>query len=82
MITRLPKGKTNVKIYSGQDRTLILDEDFNKKETKEIRLYGLNGKDKFKVEGKPNNAILVRIIGGIDDDIYEVKRSAKIKVYD
>ena len=82
VITRLPKGKTNVKIYSGQDRTLILDEDFDKKETKEIRLYGLNGKDKFKVEGKPNNAILVRIIGGIDDDIYEVKRSAKVKVYD
>lgn len=82
VITRLPKGKTNVKIYSGQNRTLILDEDFDKKETKEIRLYGLNGKDKFKVEGKPNNAILVRIIGGIDDDMYEVKRSAKIKVYD
>ncbi|WP_312150386.1 metallophosphoesterase, partial [Empedobacter sp.] len=82
VITRLPKGKTNVKIYSGQDRTLILYEDFDKKETKEIRLYGLNGKDKFKVEGKPNNAILVRIIGGIDDDIYEVKRSAKVKVYD
>ncbi|HAR74577.1 MAG TPA: metallophosphoesterase, partial [Flavobacteriaceae bacterium] len=34
-ITRLPKGKTNVKIYSRQDRTLILDEDFDKKETKE-----------------------------------------------
>ena len=82
VITRLPKGKTNVKIYSGQNRTLILDEDFDKKETKEIRLYGLNGKDKFKVEGKPSNAILVRIIGGIDDDVYEVKRSAKVKVYD
>ena len=53
-----------------------------KSSSKEIRLYGLNGKDKFKVVGKPNNAILVRIIGGIDDDIYEVKRSAKVKVYD
>ncbi|MGV0830676.1 metallophosphoesterase [Empedobacter brevis] len=82
VVTRLPKGKTNIKIYSGKDHTLILDQDFDKKETKEIRLYGLNGKDKFTVEGKPSNAILVRIIGGIDDDYYEVKRSARVKVYD
>ncbi|UWX67633.1 metallophosphoesterase [Empedobacter stercoris] len=82
IITRLAKGKTAIKIYSGKEKTLIFDEEFDKKETKEIRLYGLNGKDKFRVEGKPSNAILTRIIGGIDDDDYEVKRAAKIKVYD
>ncbi len=80
IITRYPKGKTNIKIYSND--TLIFDEDFNKKETKEIRLYGLNGKDQFKVDGKPTQAILIRIIGGVDDDTYEVKRSSRIKIYD
>ncbi|MEG0188278.1 MAG: metallophosphoesterase, partial [Algoriella sp.] len=82
IVTRLPKGKTNIKIYSGKDSTLIFDEEFTKKETKEIRVYGLNGKDQFIVDGKPNHAILTRLIGGVDDDIYEVKRSSRIKVYD
>jgi hypothetical protein len=82
VVTRLPKGKSNIKIYSGQDKSLIFNEDFDKKTTKEIRLYGLNGKDVFKVDGKPNNAILVRMIGGVDDDVYEVKRSPRVKIYD
>lgn len=81
-ITRLPKGKTQVKIYSGDDRELIFEKEFNRKETKEIRLFGLNDMDKFVVEGKASQPILIRMIGGIDDDIYEVKRSKKIKVYD
>ncbi len=81
-ITRLPKGQTHVKIYSGKDRTVILDRVFDKKLTKEIRVYGLNDSDKFVVEGKPSNPIKVRLIGGIDDDIYEVKKNRNVKIYD
>jgi hypothetical protein len=82
LITRLPKGITNIKIFSGDDKELVLDRDFNKKETKEIRIYGLNDRDTFRVDGKGSSKILVRLIGGIDDDTYDIKSSKKIRVYD
>jgi len=82
IVTRKPKGKTHVLILSGENKEVILDHEFDKKLTKEIRIYGLNDSDTFKVDGKGTNPILVRLIGGIDDDVYEVKRSKKVKIYD
>lgn len=82
IITRLPKGKTQVKIFSGEERKLVLDRTFDKHLTKEIRIFGLNDSDKFVVEGKPHNPIKVRLIGGIDDDTYEVKKYRNVTVYD
>ena len=81
-ITRLPKGKTHIKIISKNTDEVLLDRTFDRKETKEIRLYGLNDTDTFVVDGKGSNPILLRLIGGIDDDVYEVKRSKNVRVYD
>lgn len=82
IVTRKLKGITNIKIYSGEEHELVLDRDFDRKETREIRIYGLNDKDIFRVEGKGSKRILVRLIGGIDADVYDIKTSKKIKVYD
>jgi len=82
IVTRKPKGITNVKMYSGINQELFLDRDFNRKETREIRIYGLNNQDYFKVEGKGNKRISVRLIGGSDNDNYDIRTSKKIKVYD
>ena len=81
-VTRLPKGKTHVKITTKNNEIVIIDKEFDHKETKEIRIFGLNDSDRFIVEGEGNNPILVRLIGGIDDDFYEVKNNKKVKVFD
>ncbi len=41
---------------------------FNSDETKEIRLYGLNGDDLFSLDGEVNKGIKIRIIGGKGND--------------
>jgi hypothetical protein len=41
---------------------------FKTSETKEIRLYGLDGNDEFRVSGQVGKGILVRIIGGDEAD--------------
>ncbi|WP_313376468.1 metallophosphoesterase [Chishuiella sp.] len=82
LITRLPKGETNIKVYSGGKKNLILDETYNKKETKEIRLYGFKGKDHFNVDGSGKNKILVRVIGASDTDKSQIEKLNKIKVYE
>jgi hypothetical protein len=45
----------------------IYKRTFDPKITKEIRLYGLDGKDHFTVNG-PSSPIVVRMIGGKGDD--------------
>ena len=71
-------GKTGRKIYS---RTFINGE------TKEIRVYGLDGDDKINVTGKALHGILVRVVGGkgndtITDDSNVSGWTRKTKVYD
>ena len=44
------------------------DRTFRKKETQEIRLYALDGKDVVQLTGSADHSILVRVIGGADRD--------------
>lgn len=56
---------------------------FSAKETKEIRLYGLDGKDIYTIAGNVDNPIKVRIIAGADaDSIIDNTGGKKIYVYD
>ncbi len=56
---------------------------FFNKETKEIRLYGLDGKDIYTIGTTENNAIKIRVIGGPDSDsVTTLNGSMKTYVYD
>jgi len=54
---------------------------FNDDETKEIRLYGIDGHDVFRVSGGAENDIKIRVIGGRDRDTI-INESSKIEYYD
>ncbi len=55
------KHKITQKVEVGKK---LFDRKFKKAETKEIRLYGLDGNGTFHISGDVRNSILVRIIGG------------------
>ena len=65
---------------SGDTTMLVYDRVFDPKITKEIRLYGFNGSDRFSVEGK--HGIRLRMIGGRGADTFNVKGRIKSLVYD
>lgn len=52
------------------------------KQTKEIWVYGLDDDDRFVVNGKGNNPIRIRVIGGQNNDVYTIENGRRIKVYD
>ena len=84
-VTRFPNGVTNIKAYrikDGEKGALLFDRTFRSDETEEIWLYGLDDKDVFRVEGKGDHEILIRIIGGQEKDSYDVRYGKKIKIYD
>lgn len=84
-IERLPNGQTRVRVYrnkKGEKADLIADRVFNKKETKEIWLYGLDDDDIFETTGNGDSKIKIRIIGGQNNDIYNFEEGNHITVYD
>ncbi|MFS4493479.1 phosphoesterase [Maribacter sp. 2308TA10-17] len=85
VITRMDKGVTKIQGYSimkNGDKRLFWDVDYNRKDTKEIWLYGLADKDRFEVKGRGTNPIHLKIIGGNGNDTYNVENRNSIKVYD
>ncbi len=62
---------------------LKYDRLFKPSETKEIRLYGLRGKDEFEINGDFESKIKVRIIGGEDnDDVFKASTKNVVSAYD
>lgn len=84
-ITRSGDNETHIKISrikDGEKGEVILDKLYNRDTTKEIWVYGLDDKDIFEVNGKANNMIFMRIIGGQENDTYIINNGRRIKVYD
>ncbi len=101
-VTRNEEGSVRVMMYNtikGEDakgERLYYDRTFDPKETKEIRLYGLGGKDVFSITGSSKKSIKISVIGGPDADvitdqsevkslvkktlIYEKSKNAKIEI--
>lgn len=72
-VQRLENGNTQVTVSGlsnkkGKIKEEFYSREFKYDETKEIRLYGLKGKDSFKLSGNGKKGIKVRIIGGKGND--------------
>lgn len=65
---------------------LLYNRDFDPTITKEIRLYGMDGKDVFAVTGPDRSPIRIRMIGGGDTDSFavanDVSDRGRLYVYD
>ncbi|MEO9872727.1 BamA/TamA family outer membrane protein [Ekhidna sp.] len=89
LIEHLDEGRTKVTVRKrkkdGEIEQIIYERLFKADETKEIRLYGLDGEDVFEIKGN-HSKIKVRIIGGTDKDLIingnEGEKLSKLKVYD
>ncbi|MGZ8523742.1 MAG: BamA/TamA family outer membrane protein [Chitinophagaceae bacterium] len=70
-ITRNDDGSVLLKVYkTGDISSKLFERSFDAQDTKEIRLYGFGGNDKYLVKGN-NDKIKVRMIGGDGEDNFE-----------
>ena len=70
------------KSENGDTTALNYRRSFTFKETKEIVLYGLNGNDKFVVDGNVRSRIKLRIVGGKGSDSFNLSGRIKKTLYD
>ena len=84
-IIRSGNKETTVKIgrIKGGDKSdILVNRVLNRDITKEIWIYGLDDKDVFEVSGNAKHPIKIRIIGGQENDSYNIKNGRRITVYD
>jgi len=86
VITRNADGSVHVQMHiERKDKGELpkYERTFYPEETKEIRLYGLRGRDEFEIRGSNNDKIRIRVIGGEDKDkIRNETTGGKIYAYD
>ncbi|MFK7969569.1 MAG: BamA/TamA family outer membrane protein [Bacteroidia bacterium] len=86
----LANGNLQVKVFDinskGTKKVLFYDRIFLPKETKEVRLYGLENDDKFIVKGDKQRKVRLRIIGGPGKDIFNSDNlegtQNRVEIYD
>lgn len=83
-ITRMPEGKTEVKVFrlKKDAEILVSSRIYNSKETNEIWIYGLDNDDVFEIKGNSSKLIKLRLLGGLDKDTYTIENGKKVNIYD
>ncbi|WP_332243885.1 metallophosphoesterase [Flavivirga spongiicola] len=84
-IERMINGETKLTAYrikNGKKDTVFFERTYKREETKEIWIYGLDDKDVFKVIGKGDHLIKLRLIGGQNNDTYTIENGKKVALYD
>jgi hypothetical protein len=80
------KDGLQLTVYKKLDNTdsasVMFTRIFKDNETKEIRMYGLNGNDKFEIDADVHSKIKLRIIGGKGNDTFDLKGNIRNRVYD
>lgn len=83
VITRIGDA-TKVEVYriKKDKEELIHEKVYQCPETKEIWVYGLDDDDIFEVKGEGKKTIKVRLLGGQNNDTYEIADGKKVRIYD
>ena len=61
---------------------IIYNRIFDPGITKELRLYGLNGDDKFDIDENVSSKMKIRLIGGKGNDTFDLRGNVRNFVYD
>ena len=84
-IERLQNGQTKItafRIKKGEKGSIFHQRTYTNKNTKEIWIYGLDDDDTFVVKGDAKNVIRIRIVGGQNNDTYNILNGKKVNIYD
>jgi len=84
-IEDLGEGMTRVegfRILKGEKGTKFFDKTYHRKTTKEIWIYGLDDTDEFEVIGQSKRGPKIRLIGGLNNDTYDISKRKQVFVYD
>lgn len=81
VIDRYGTDSLRIRIYNPKSQELVFDRKYGKNTTKEIWLYGLEGNDRFEVNGQSEKEIPLYLISGDGDNEYAIEQKSHVRVY-
>lgn len=84
-IENLNKEEVIIRVYrniDGEKKKKFFEKKFHRDDTKEVWVYGLDDEDRFEVKGNYKGKIKVRLIGGQNNDQYDVGEGGNTVIYD
>lgn len=84
-IERLANGRTKItsfRIKNGEKADVFHQRVYSSQVTKEIWVYGLDDDDRFLVFGNDDHPVTLRLIGGQNNDLYDIRNGKNVKLYD
>ncbi|WP_261509813.1 metallophosphoesterase [Chryseobacterium paludis] len=66
----------------GENPELVFEKTYYDNKTKELWIYGLEDDDIYEVSGEGKPKMTIRLIGGYNNDVYNVSNGSKVKIYD
>ncbi|NQZ45896.1 MAG: phosphoesterase, partial [Flavobacteriaceae bacterium] len=84
-IEDLGEGRTEVsgyRIIKGKLGTRFFNKTYDRNTTKEVWIYGLDDKDVFELTGKGKRGPKIRLVGGLNNDTYQLAKRGQVFVYD
>ncbi|WP_435577567.1 metallophosphoesterase [Gilvibacter sp.] len=79
------RGETRItvsRIKDGVAQAPFKTRTVKSSETKEVWIYALDDDDRITASGGGNNPVFIRVIGGQNNDIYDLEDGRRIKIYD
>ncbi|WP_370567626.1 hypothetical protein [Dysgonomonas sp. Marseille-P4677] len=81
VIDRFSRDSIRISIYNESSSNPVFSQEYTKKNSKEIWVYGLDGDDTYKVTGKFKNKIPLYLLGGKGDNHYDTRPGNKLKIF-
>ncbi|MEM1259213.1 MAG: phosphoesterase [Bacteroidota bacterium] len=85
VIEDIGDGKTKIEVFrilAGKRERKFFSKVYNRETTKEVWLYGLDDDDVFKLVGKGRRGPKIRLIGGPNNDVYDMDKRSGVSMYD
>ncbi|MEZ4969502.1 MAG: metallophosphoesterase [Flavobacteriaceae bacterium] len=84
-INNISKQEVEIKAFrniDGKKEKLFFNKKFKRDITQEIWIYGLDDDDIFEMAGADRNKIKIRLIGGQNNDVYDITEGNNAWIYD
>lgn len=84
VINHNAKKSLEIKVYRSKKEgdELIYTKNVTDSKTSNLWIYGLDDNDTFEVNGNHKSNIKIRLIGGQNNDIYNIENGKRVIVYD
>lgn len=81
VIDRFSRDSIRISMYNEGKPEPVFSQEYTKKNSKEIWIYGLDGDDSYEIKGDYRNKIPLYLLGGKGRNYYDIRSKSNLKIF-